>query len=132
MATESAYKLVLDSNFLLLPFQFKVDIFEEFKRIIEGKYEVYVTEGVIRELEGISRGGGKKGELAKAGLKMAGGLKKMDSEILGVDEELKDLASKDFIICTNDKALKESIRKKRAPVVYLRQKKYLAIAGYLG
>lgn len=132
MATESSYKVVLDSNFLLLPFQFGVDIFEELKRILDMKYEVYVTDGVIRELEGLSRAKSMEGVWAKAALKSASGLKRISSEEFDVDEALAGLASKEVLICTNDKALKERIRKKRAPVIYLRQRKYLALEGYLG
>ncbi|MFQ5815051.1 MAG: PIN domain-containing protein [Candidatus Hydrothermarchaeaceae archaeon] len=132
MATESSYKVVLDSNFLLLPFQHGVDIFEEFKRIMDVKYEVYVTDGVIGELRRMSRSKKRESEWAKAALKIADGLKRIGSGMSNVDEELVGLASKEVLICTNDKAIKERIRKKRAPVIYLRQKKYLAIEGYLG
>jgi hypothetical protein len=109
-----------------------VDIFEELKRIMDVKYEVYVTEGVIRELRGMSREKSKEGEWAKAALKIAEGLKRISSGVFDVDEELAVLASKEVLICTNDKVLKERIRKKRAPVIYLRQKKRLAVEGYLG
>lgn len=125
------YKVVLDSNFLLLPFQFKVDIFEELKRIMDAKYEIYVTDGVIMELEKMSNARGTKGRLAREALKIAVSLNKISAGISDVDDELFGLASKEVLICTNDKALKERIRKKRAPVIYLKQKKYLAIEGYL-
>jgi len=131
LATESSYKVVLDSNFLMLPFQFGVDVFSELERILHVKYEVYVTDGIIRELEGLTRAKRKERDWAKAALKMAGGLNKISSEIYDVDDELEGLASKEVLICTNDKDLKERIRGKRAPVIYLRQRKFLAIEGYL-
>ncbi len=115
----------------MIPFQFKVDIFEEIKRVVEAKHEIYVTEGVIRELNSMSKAKGMKGRFAREAVKLAGGLKRISSGMLDVDEELVTLSSKDVLICTNDKALKERIRKKKAPVIYLKQKKYLAIEGYL-
>lgn len=124
MATESYYKVVLDSNFLLLPFQFRIDIFTELDKLLDVRYEVCVTKGVVAELKKI------KSRHARAALSIANKLPIIDAEG-GVDEALLKLASKDIIIATNDKFLKEKIRKKGAPVVYLRQRKYLAIDGYI-
>lgn len=115
----------------MIPFQFGVDIFDELNRLLDVKYEICVTEGVIKELERMSAGGRARGKFAREALKIAGGLKKIGSGMLDVDEELVSFASKDVLVCTNDKVLKERIRKKRAPVIYLKQKKYLAIEGYL-
>ncbi|NOZ76808.1 MAG: twitching motility protein PilT, partial [Euryarchaeota archaeon] len=47
------------------------------------------------------------------------------------DEALLALASRDDIVCTNDKVLKEKIRRRGAPVIYLRQGRRLAVDGYI-
>ncbi|MDI6654296.1 MAG: hypothetical protein QME59_00200 [Candidatus Hydrothermarchaeota archaeon] len=124
MATESLYKVVLDSNFLLLPFQFRIDIFAELDKLLDVRYEVYVTKGVIEELKKI------KSRHGKGALSVANKLRVIETEG-SVDEALLKLASKEVIIATNDKFLKEKIEKKGAPVIYLRQRKYLAIDGYI-
>ncbi len=124
MATESLYKVVLDSNFLLLPFQFRIDIFAELDKLLDVRYEVYVTKGVIEELKKI------KSRHAKGALSVANKLRVIETEG-SVDEALLKLASKEVIIATNDKFLKEKIKNKGAPVIYLRQRKYLAIDGYI-
>jgi hypothetical protein len=120
----------LDSNFLLIPFQFGVDIFEELNRILDVKYKVFTLKKVIKELEGLSKQKGVKAKQAHAALEEAKKLPLIDGNE-DVDEAMLKLASKDTIICTNDKVLKEKIRKKGAPVIYLRQKKYLTLEGYI-
>lgn len=124
MATASSYRVILDTNFLLAPFQFQVDIFEELERILDVKYDLYVTEGVISELQGL------RTSEAKGALSLSKGLPRIAAEG-NVDEALLALASKNTIICTNDKILIEKLKSKGAPVIYLRQKKHLILDGYL-
>lgn len=124
-AMERFCRVVPDTNFLLVPFQFGVDINKELDRILDFNYRLYTLKGILRELKALSK---KKGHTApsKASLEMARGLL-IIPENGNVDESLLRLASQDTIICTNDKILKEKIKRKGAPVVYLRQKKYLVI-----
>jgi rRNA-processing protein FCF1 len=123
---ETSYRVVLDTNFMLIPFQFGVDIRAELDRILDFNYELCTTDGVVRELMLISKEKSKDGRAAKASLEMA-----KDLDIIpakgDADDALLTLASKDTIICTNDKILKEKIKRKGAPLIYLRQKKYLAL-----
>lgn len=126
MATASSYKVILDSNFLLVPFQFNVDIFKELDRILDVKYEVFVTDGVIQELRSLNS------QKARGALSMALKLPVIETKAKGVDDALLGLASGDTIICTNDKILIEKLKSKGLPVIYLRQKKYLVLDGYLG
>ncbi len=127
MESSFSYKVILDSNFLMVPFQFGIDIFQELKRILDVRYEVIVPKCVIEELERLS----KKKAKAKAALQLAKGLQLIECSGNDVDDFLYKIASKTVIICTNDKNLKEKIRKKGSPVIYLRQKKYLDIDGCL-
>ncbi|ENO12016.1 hypothetical protein MBGDC06_00279, partial [Thermoplasmatales archaeon SCGC AB-539-C06] len=46
-------KIILDTNFLLIPAQFKVDIFDEIDRIILEKYQLFVLDKTIDELKKI-------------------------------------------------------------------------------
>ncbi len=127
----SSLRVILDSNFLMMPFQFGVDIFAELERILDVKYEIYVTNGVLKELERLSRSEGKTSKYAKEALGMAEKLRAIETKSLDVDEGLLELALQGAVICTNDKALRERIRKSKSSVIYLRQKKYLALKGYL-
>jgi hypothetical protein len=123
---ETSYRVVLDTNFILVPFQFGVDIKAELDRILDFKYVLCTTDSVLRELESISQEKSKNGRAAKASLEMAKDLAVIPSNG-DADDALLALASKDTIICTNDKILKEKIKRKGAPLIYLRQKKYLVI-----
>ena len=44
-------KIILDTNFLLIPAQFKVDIFDEIDRIMIEKYQLFVLDKTIDELK---------------------------------------------------------------------------------
>lgn len=125
------YKVVLDSNMLMAPFEFGIDVIEDIGRVLDVKYEVCTTKGALNELESVSKSTGKKGKRAKAALLLTKNIQVIPSEGK-TDEALLALASKDVIICTNDKILRKKIREKRLPVIYLRQKKYLMLEGYVG
>ena len=43
-------KIILDTNFLMIPAQFNVDIFSEIHRICDFKYELYIIDKTIDEL----------------------------------------------------------------------------------
>ena len=53
-------KIIIDTNFLLVPFQFRVDIFSEFERICNSNYKLCIYNGSIGELRNIvEKSGGK-------------------------------------------------------------------------
>jgi hypothetical protein len=131
MGSSSKLKVVLDSNFLMIPFQFGIDILAELDRILDRKYEIFVTRGVMQELEKLSRSKGARAKEAQGALSLIKALHVLNSKGKSVDDVLVDMASKDTIICTNDRILKEKIKKKGAPVIYLRQKSHLVIEGYV-
>ena len=131
MESSFSYKVIFDSNFLMVPFQFGVNIFEELSRILDIRHDIFVPKCVVKELEGLSKTKGKDAIRAKAALELAKTLPLLDSPEENADDFLYNVASTTVIICTNDKNLKEKIRKKGSPVIYLRQKKYLDIDGHL-
>jgi rRNA-processing protein FCF1 len=103
-----------------------VDIKAELDRILDFKYELCTVGSVLRELGSLSKEKSKSGLAARASLEMAKELTLIPGNG-DADDALLALASKDTIICTNDKILKEKIKRKGAPLIYLRQKKYLVI-----
>ena len=119
-------RVVLDTNFMLIPFQFSVDIKAELDRILDFSYRTYTLDGVLKELEVLSKEKGQSGRAAKASIEMAKDFPTLTANG-DIDDTLLRLASNDTIICTNDRILKEKIKRKGAPVIYLRQKKYLMI-----
>ena len=124
-------QIILDTNFLLIPAQFRVDIFSEIDRICAFSYEIAVLDKTLDELEKIVREQkGKNRDAAKLALQL---LKKKDLKIIptasqkSADEALIELAGKDTIIATQDSAVRNAARKKLAKVIFLRNKKHLEI-----
>ncbi len=63
-------KVLIDANALMMPAQFRVDLFGELTRLI-GTHEPLVLEDVVTELRGLSLCRGKNGAAARCGLAMA-------------------------------------------------------------
>jgi len=112
----------------MVPYQFKVDIFEEIKRIMEEEYELIVFDSIIKELEKIAKSKGKDAMAAKTAL---GLIKKKDVKIVITHDKIVDdtiaAADDNTIVATNDKVLKEKLKNKNIKIIYLRNKKYLEI-----
>lgn len=125
-------KIILDTNFLLIPGLFKVDIFTEIRRICDFSYKLYIIDRTIDELNKIiDTQPGKFKSSALLALKL---IKAKNINILstaedkGVDELILDLIKKEeYVIATQDKALKSAIARKKIPLIVLRQKKYLVL-----
>ncbi|MBI2646960.1 nucleotide-binding protein [Candidatus Woesearchaeota archaeon] len=121
-------KIILDTNILLIPYLFKVDIFSEFDRICNFNYKLYIYEQTVDELKKIIKNqSGKNRSAAKFALKM---IKLKDLNIIrlkngNVDSIILNNLSNDMIIATQDLKLKNEILKKGTSVIGLRQKKYL-------
>lgn len=121
-------RIILDTNFLLIPAQFKVDIFSEIKRIADFKYHLYVLDKTLDELKKIEKEQrGKHKAAAKLALALLKNKKvkviKTTSENY-VDDLLVEYSKKGAIIATQDLGLKRRLKK---PCIFLRQKKYLAL-----
>ena len=132
-------KILLDTNFLIIPFSFKVDIFTELKRII-GHPELYILEDNVHELEKIIKfQKGKDKEYAKmalfylkkAPITIIKTVKHLNeypklSKICSVDDKIVYVAEKGhYLVATQDKLLKEKLKNKDIEIITLRQKKYL-------
>ena len=117
----------------MIPFQFNIDIIDELEKALPS-YKFITTNFIINELKGLSRN--KKGKIrgnAKLALKYA---KVKNIEIKDIplqeNEKVDDaLIRISNIIATNDIELRKKARKKGKTIIYLRQKKYVMIDGYL-
>ncbi len=114
-------KVLLDTNFLLVPYQFKLDVFEKMKDVFEGDYSLVVPSGVVGELKRLSLGRGKEGAAARFGLKLLSLREHEGVESSGnVDEWILEYAQKErAVVATNDKALREKLKRKRVKVLSL-------------
>lgn len=123
-------KIILDTNFLMIPFKFKVDIFSEIDRVCRFNYGLYIFEQSIAELRKIiEMQAGKDKRAAQIALKLIKlkniGLIKSDGD--DVDSLILEQASDDIIVATQDINLRNELLKNGVPVILLRQKKYLKL-----
>jgi hypothetical protein len=120
-------KVILDTNFLMIPYQFKVDIFEEIRCIVEEEYELITISGVVKELEKIKKSKGRSAVAAKIGLELikAKNVKVINSDSEEVDNKIIELSDENTIVATNDIKLKNKLKNKNIKIIYLRSKKYL-------
>lgn len=122
-------KILLDTNFVLIPAQFKVDIYAEIDRICPFKYQLYILDKSLDELESIieTRRGRDKAaaKLAKAILeaKKPKTLKTTSKDY--VDNVILDLDG--YIVATSDKELRSRLKKKGIKTITLRKKEYLVM-----
>ncbi|MBI5681146.1 MAG: twitching motility protein PilT [Methanobacterium sp.] len=118
----------------MIPAQFHVDILTELGQIIPN-YKYSVPSFVIDELEKIKkRSKGKDKIAASVALKIS---ESPEINVISVDLKRKErvddaLLRISKVLCTNDIGLKRRARNKGITVIYLRQKKYLDVDGYLG
>lgn len=118
--------IVLDTNFLLLPAQLRVDIFEEIDLIWQEPYQLFVLTGTLQELEHIAKNGGQKEKvqvkLTKAIIKTQNIKIVSGDQDTPVDDQLVDLSKEGYTVATQDIALRRRIKHN---LILLRQKKYL-------
>ena len=124
-------KILLDTNFLLIPAQFKVDIFSEIERIADFPYELCILEQTIDELNKIIKEQkGKNREAAKLALQLVKqkGLNTIRNSQKGnVDDIILDIVDSSYVVATQDKELKRLLKKKKIKTIILRAKKYLKV-----
>ncbi len=120
-------KILLDTNFFLVPARFGVDVFAELERIVEESYELVTVQPVVRELRGLARGKGKDASAARVGLRLLEErVKILDTKERDADRAIRKLAG-DYVVATLDSELRERIRKTGRKTIYLRAKKYLVL-----
>lgn len=119
----------MDTNFLLLPLQFKINIFEQIEGLLEFPHEMVVPSGVVGELRAISRGKGKNGAAARFAL---GLIKNRKARVVpstkNVDDWIMEYAKKEgAIVATNDVLLRNRLKKEGVKVIAMRSRTRLAV-----
>ncbi len=118
--------VVLDTNMLLVPYQFGVDILEEIQRLLPGA-RIVTVKPVLKELEKIERQGlhGRLG--VRIARKILERVEILDTPEKPVDTLLVELAEKGYIIATNDKELKKRVWERGGSVIFLREESHLEL-----
>jgi len=115
-------RIVLDTNFLISANKFKIDLTSELKG-----NDLYVTGPVVEELEGIAGKNSKDGVAARLSLKMIkeSNLKILESKEREADKSLLECGKKGFAVATQDKILKDKLKRAGTKIIFIRQKKYV-------
>ncbi len=127
-------KVVLDSNFLFVPSQFNLDIFEELANLLNQRFEPILLSSTLKELQGLAESASpKKRKQALLALKLAekcravavekGSRETYDDVIVRVAAEWKSP------VATNDRELRRRLRDLGVSVIFLRQKRRLMLEG---
>ena len=121
-------RILLDTNFLLDTLRYKLDfsIFEA----LEESVELFISSETLREIKSMANRKTKEGRLAIVALELVESQKIRIVQSLKkeVDEDLLELAKKEgFIVATNDKDLKEKLKKENVRIICLRNKKKIEV-----
>ena len=136
--------IVVDANFVLLPFQFKIDYLSEITTNLEGKTIFIIFKQVLDELEAkklrepnatkfhmnlksgllyLEKNNDKFNIIYKQNIKSKE--ETTDNFLLKTCQELKE-KNKKVYLASNDAELRRKARKIGINTIFLRQKKYLS------
>jgi rRNA-processing protein FCF1 len=136
--------VVIDSNFVLLPFQFKIDYLKDISLNLEGKTRFIIFKQVLDELEAKKI---REYKATKFQRNLKSGLTYLEKNKESYDiiflEEVKDVneTTDDFLVkssiklksensrvflASNDALLRKKARESNISTIFLRQKKYLS------
>jgi len=119
--------VVLDTNFLLIPFRFRINIMAELDYLIEESHFYVVSSRTVAELEKLGSSVGKDGMAARLALKM---LKASRIEMVKNEEHVDDwivgyAKDNNAIVCTNDAALRRRLKRLNVKMIALRSRSRL-------
>lgn len=114
--------IILDTDFILTGLKYKIDILEQLRKALNFNYKVCILDQTINELKGKP--------LEKLALKF---IQKLEIIKTKQDKKVDDLMleQKDAIVATQDKGLKEKLKKAKIPIITIRQRKYLILKNVL-
>jgi len=122
-------RVILDTNFLLVPAREDVDIFSELERACPSGVRFAMMEGSRIELELLAARGGKE----RAQVKLANTViraKKVEQilhQVQSVDDAIVDEAQRGDIVATMDLKLRRRLKEKGVDVAVLRSRNHVEI-----
>jgi len=123
-------QIILDTNFLLIPAQFSVDIFSEIDRIMEQKYELCVLDKSLEELDRVAKnaesGRDKRAAMLGIAFVAAKKIRLVKAGEKYVDEAILELAERGkHMVATQDMELKRKLKEKGISVITMRKQDHL-------
>jgi len=131
-----AVKVILDSNFLFIPSEFRIDVFEGLESLLGQRVDPILLSQTYQEIRKIAEESSPKiRQQASLALEIA-----EKCCIVQVEKDFKETCD-DLIVrvakewrspvATNDRTLRRRLRNINVPVIYLRQKSRLEMEGGL-
>ena len=131
--------VILDTNFLLAPARLKLDIFEQIKNLLGKDYELMIIDESLRELENLKKLNKNKTIVNIAEsliknkkikiIKTKSFLKTLKlHEMRDADDIIIELVKKNptaYIVATQDKELRDRLKKEGVKSIFIRKKSYL-------
>lgn len=114
-------KVILDTNALLMPFQFKINLNLELSRIL-GECEIIVLTSVLHELKKLAARGDRH---AKEALSLSRRFKIIESSGPVDDAVVKMAEETGAVVVTNDIKLRSRLKSNGIKVLFLREKTHL-------
>ncbi len=134
VSKEGKLKVILDSNFLFVPSQFHLDIFEELANLLNQRFEPILLSSTQKELQGLAESNSpKKRKQALLALKLAEKCRVIPVQ-KGLRETYDDVIARAATewkspVATNDRELRKRLKNLEIPVIFLRQKRRLMLEG---
>jgi rRNA-processing protein FCF1 len=135
-ATKQPMRVLIDTNALFVPLQFKIDIFAELERLLGKNFVPILLSPVKKELQTLSKQSSPK---IRKDTTFALGLAKKCKYVRiriktneSTDDAIARIAQQwNAPVVTNDKLLKKRLRDISVPVIYVREKSRLEIDGMI-
>jgi rRNA-processing protein FCF1 len=119
-------KVIIDTNGLMIPGQFGVDIFSELKRL--GFDLCLVPRASVKELEKIyAEARGRDKAAAKIAISLVDRCTVIEKNGIADDVILEMAIDTDAAVLTNDIGLKKRLCSKGVTIVHLREKTHLSV-----
>lgn len=126
--------MIFDSNFLFVPSQFQLEIFEELANLLNQRFDPVLLSPTQKELQKLAEEGSpKRRQQASLALKLA-----EKCRLIHVEKGLKETYDDVIVrvaaewkcpVATNDRELRKRLRNLGVPVIFLRQRHRLELEG---
>ena len=127
-------KVIFDSNFLFVPSQFQLHIFEELTNLLNQRFDPILLSQTHKELQRLAKESPPKTrKQASLALKLA-----EKCRVIHVERGLKETHDDVIVrvaakwkcpVATNDQELRKKLRKLEVPIIFLRQRHRLEFEG---
>ncbi len=122
-------KILLDTSFIISAVRGRIDILAELRKF--GRPSLHVLDLVVKELESFSSGRSKKAADSRLSLSfiLENGVHVIRTRGGHTDRKIVTYAAnRGMAVCTVDRQLKETLLRRGAKVITIRQGKYLVLA----